>query len=38
MVMFPNKFRILLLCLLALACFLMARLGAKWQLDADKNQ
>ncbi|RLE27235.1 MAG: oligopeptide transporter, OPT family [Acidobacteria bacterium] len=29
---------LVMLCLLALACFLMARLGAKWQLDADKNQ
>jgi len=29
---------LVMLCLLAVACFLMARLGAKWQLDADKNQ
>ncbi len=29
---------LIMLCLLAFACFLMARLGAKWQLDADKNQ
>ncbi|MCK5378860.1 MAG: OPT/YSL family transporter, partial [Acidobacteria bacterium] len=29
---------LIMLCLLALACFFMARLGAKWQLDADKNQ
>lgn len=29
---------LVMLCLLAFACFLMARLGAKWQLDADKNQ
>ncbi len=28
---------LVMLCLLAFACFLMARLGAKWQLDADKN-
>lgn len=29
---------LVMLCVLAFACFLLARLGAKWQMDADKNQ